>query len=113
MSAPGNLSDDLRSDVRDIVQDAVQWQLPKEQWLAVEDIVIKLHHAWRNGDPKQVEEQLTALELIAPLRITPIGGPPTESAPQRLKKVVEDVVHDLNEGLDDPELDGDHGTNGR
>jgi hypothetical protein len=111
-SAPGNLSDDLRSDVRDIVSDAVQWQLPQERWPAVEDLIAQLREALRTGDAKRVEELLTELELAAPLRIKPIGGPQTESAPERLKHVANDLIHDLGDGLD-TDANEDDGATGR
>jgi hypothetical protein len=97
---PGALPDDLRSDVYDIVSDAVQWRLPGEDWPKIEALVDALYQSLRSGDPAAVKSAVIELELAAPLRITPIGGPPTDPASARLRRVAETIVHDLGEGLD-------------
>lgn len=109
-SAHGGISDDLRSDVQDILGDAVQWKLPQNQWPLVEALVERLHVALRTGDAAEAEKLVTDLELAAPLRIQPIGGPPTQPAPDRLKHVAKDIVHDLDDGVDTQNPDEDHGA---
>jgi len=110
MTNARGISDDLRSDVRDIISDAVQWKMPEDQWPPVVALVERLFQALRAGDAAEIEKAVTDLELAAPLRIKPIGGPPTEPAPERLKRVAKDIVHDLDDELAAPDLDGDHGT---
>ncbi|MFS8102105.1 hypothetical protein LFM09_33765 [Lentzea alba] len=109
-SAHSGISSDLRSDVQDILGDAVQWKLPRDQWPLVEALVERLRLALQAGNAAEVEKLVTDLELAAPLRIQPIGGPPTEPAPDRLRHVAKDIVHDLDEGLEAPEADEDHGA---
>jgi hypothetical protein len=99
-STPGVLQDDLQSDVHDIVADAVQWHLAEADWPKVETLVEELHRVLRAGDTAAVESALVELELAAPLRITPVGGPPTNPAPTRLWHVAAEIVHDLGAGLD-------------
>jgi hypothetical protein len=99
------LPDDLRSDVLDILSDAVQWRLPEVRWAGVEKLVQALHEALRAGDVAAVEAKLGDLELAAPLRITPIGGEPAGPATRRLRNLAEQVVRDLGEGLG-PDDDG-------
>ena len=98
-AGPRTLLDDLRSDVLDIISDAVQWRLPEERWADVEELVQALHEALRIGEPDEVETALAKLELAAPLRITPISGDPTRPATHRLRNLAKQVVHDLGEGL--------------
>jgi CATRA-associated small protein len=95
-----SLPDDLRSDVLDIISDTVQWRLPEARWAEIEELVKALHEALHAGDLQAVEQALGALELAAPLRITPIGGEPTRPAPLRLRNLAQQVVHDLGEGLE-------------
>jgi hypothetical protein len=95
-----SLPDDLRSDVLDIVSDAVQWRLPEARWAEIEELVQALHEALQTSDLQAVGQALGALELAAPLRITPIGGEPTRPAPLRLRNLAQQVVHDLGEGLE-------------
>lgn len=99
-TTPGALPDDLRSDAHDIVTDAVQWRLAAADWPHIEALLTDLYQALLTGDPATVESALVELELAAPLRITPIGGPPTDPPPARLRRVAELIVHDLGEGLD-------------
>lgn len=93
------ISDDLRSDVLDIVSDAIQWRLPEARWAGIEDQVQAVHDALQADDLVALEVSLGDLELSAPLRITPIGGVPTVPATPRLRNLAERVVHDLGEGL--------------
>lgn len=104
------LPDDLRSDVLDILSDAVQWRLPEVRWPGVEKLVQALHEALRAGDVAAVEARLGDLEFAAPLRITPIGGEPAGPATRRLRNLAAQVVHDLGEG---PEPDDDEPADDR
>jgi hypothetical protein len=94
------IPDDLRSDVLDIMSDAMQWRLPEARWAGVENQVQALDVALQAGDLAALEAALGDLELAAPLRITPIGGEPTVPVPPRLRNLARDVVHNLGEGLE-------------
>jgi hypothetical protein len=91
--------EDLRSDVVDILSDAVQWRLPAARWDGVEKLVQALHDAVKAGDPEKLEAALGDLELAAPLRITPIGGEQTTQATSKVRNLAGRVVHDLGEGI--------------
>jgi hypothetical protein len=91
---PGALPDDLRSDIHDVVADAVQWRLAEGAWPKVEALIDELYRALRTGDQVAVESAVVELELAAPLRI------PTNPAPTRLRHVAAEIVHDLGAGLD-------------
>ncbi|MFI5590008.1 CATRA system-associated protein [Amycolatopsis sp. NPDC051758] len=93
------MPDDLRSDVLDILSDAVQWRLPAARWEGVEKLVQALHYAIKQGDSAKLEEILGDLELAAPLRITPIGGEQTTPATSKLRNIAAGVVHDLGQGI--------------
>lgn len=58
-----------------------------------------LHKAVRTGRQHAVEQALGTLELVAPLRITPIGGEARIAATRRMRQLSEQVVHDIGEGL--------------
>lgn len=83
----------------DIVADAVRWRLPEARWSDVEELMDALHKAVRTGQQDAVEQALGTLELVAPLRITPIGGEARIAATRRLRQLSEQVVHDIGEGL--------------
>jgi hypothetical protein len=91
--------EDLRSDVLDILSDAVQWRLPAARWEGVEKLVQALHDAVREGDLEKLEVTLGDLELAAPLRITPIGGERPTQATSKLRNIADRVVYDLGQGI--------------
>ena len=93
------LLEDLRSDVHDIMSDAVRWRLPHERWAAIEDQTARVLEALRTDDLVALRAALGELEVAAPLRITPIGGEPTFPATSRLRGLATQVVHDLGEGI--------------
>jgi hypothetical protein len=119
------LSNDLKSDVVDIVSDALRWRLTEGRWRQVEQLVGAMRMALQAGDPQAVEAAVIDLELAAPLRIIPIGTTPVGPPAPRLRRLAMQIVHDLGEGLwpDEPqEGPGDdhhdetgtgHGTSGR
>jgi hypothetical protein len=93
------MPEDLRSDVLDILSDAVQWRLPAARWEGVEKLVQGLHDAVKEGDLEKLEATLGDLELAAPLRITPIGGEQTTQATSKLRNIADRVVYDLGHGI--------------
>jgi hypothetical protein len=96
---PSTLPDDLRSDVLDIVSDAVQWRLPETRWSEVEHLMCALYQAMRGGRVHDIEQSVVALELTAPLRMTPIGGDARVGATRQVRDIADKVVHGLGEGL--------------
>lgn len=90
---------DLRSDVLDILSDALQWRLPAARWESVEALAQVLHDAVRTGDLEKLEVALGDLELAAPLRVTPLGGEETIPATTRLRNIIRGVVHNLGQGI--------------
>lgn len=75
-----------------------------------------LHEAVRTGQQQAIEQILGTLELVAPLRITPIGGEARIAATRRMRQLSEQVVHDIGEGLAAPteldKSDGERPANG-
>lgn len=115
---------ELKSDVADIVSDAVRWRLTDARWAQVEQLLGALHMALQSGDLQTVEAAVIDLELAAPLRIIPIGvNPPGPPTPQ-LRRLAMQIVHDLGEDFwpdEAPEAPGEdhhnetgtgHGTSG-
>lgn len=94
-----DVPEDLRSDVLDLLSDAVQWRLPAARWEGVEELVQALHDALSEGDLAKLEAALGDLELAAPLRITPIGGEQTTQAPPPVRNGIIRVVYDLGQGI--------------
>jgi hypothetical protein len=76
-----SLPDDLRSDVLDIISDAVLWRLPKAHWADIEELVQALHDAPQTGGLKAVDlpyvpqEAISGIGGIVPMpRATVISG---------------------------------------
>jgi CATRA-associated small protein len=121
----GALPRDLKSDVVDIVSDALRWRLTDARWAQVEQLLDALRMALQSGDPHTVEAAVIDLELVAPLRIIPIGVNPIGPPAPQLRRLAIQIVHDLGEDLwpdeppDMPEEDRHdetgtgHGTSGR
>lgn len=118
---PGALPSSLRSDVLDVVSDALQWRLTEARWKEVEQLLNALHEALQAGDPEAVDAVTADLELASPLRIIPIGTPPLEPPGPQLRSIVVRIVHHLGEGshpanlkdAQDKDIGTDNGGAGR
>ena len=96
--------DELRTDARDVLADALQWRLTAARWTAIGDVVDELAAAVRSGDVEAARTAVTALELLGPVRATPVGAEPMVPAPERVREEINELV---------PELDDPEPTSGR
>jgi hypothetical protein len=95
------LDDELRADARDVLTDALQWRLTAARWTAISGLVDKLAAAVRSGDVEAVRTAVADLELLGPVRATPVGAVPVVPAPERVREEINELVPEL----DDPEPD--------
>ena len=93
------LDDELRTDARDVLADALQWRLTAARWTAIGEVVDGLAAAVRSGDVEAARTAVAELELLGPVRATPVGAEPVVPAPERVREEINELVPEL----DDPE----------
>ncbi len=94
------LDDEVRADALDVLTDALQWRLTEARWAAFRTAVGTLAAALRAGDGEAVRAAVAELELLGPVRATPIGREPVVPAPEPVREEINELVHALD---DDPE----------
>ncbi|CCH32128.1 CATRA system-associated protein [Actinosynnema sp. NPDC047251] len=69
------------ADALDVLDDLIKWQLTARRWERVAELLDELGAAGRAGDDVRLREVVGALELVSPIRATPIGTEPTTPVP--------------------------------
>jgi len=91
------LDAELRADAVDVLTDALQWRLTEARWTAVGPVVDALAAAVRAGDAAATEAAVAELELLGPVRATPIGAEPMVPTPERVRDEINELVHELDD----------------
>ena len=86
------LDDDVRADALDVLTDALQWRLTEPRWSAVRTAVDALAAAVRAGDAVAVRAAVADLELLGPVRATPIGREPIVPPPDGVLDEINELV---------------------
>lgn len=97
---PTALDDDVRADALDVLVDTLQWRLTEPRWVAIRAAVDALAAAVRAGDVEAVRAAVADLELLGPVRATPIGHEPLVPAPDPVRDEINELVRAMD---DDPE----------
>ena len=94
------LDDEVRSDALDVLTDALQWRMTEPRWAAIRAAVDALATAVRAGDVEAARPAVADLELLGPVRATPIGHEPLVPAPDPVRDEINELVRAMD---DDPE----------
>jgi len=84
----------IESEALDALSDAAAWQLAEARWQAIERILVAMDAALASGDVDALAAATADLELAGPLRIIPIGPPPT-GPPPAVRDLLNKLVHSL------------------
>jgi hypothetical protein len=93
-SRSGNTGDAarVRAEARDVISDALAWQLPHARWQAIEPVLVAMSAALAADDPAALTAATADLELAGPMRVTRIGAipvvPPPPPVRDRLNRLV-------------------------
>ncbi|MDT0353624.1 CATRA system-associated protein [Pseudonocardia charpentierae] len=94
--APTPIDPDVRSDALDVLQDAVQWRLAETRWAVIGSVVSRLAAAVCTGDGDRTRTAVAELELLGPVRATPVGRTPTVPPPDAVREEINELVHTLD-----------------
>lgn len=97
---PHALDDEVRTDALDVLTDALQWRMTEPRWAAIRVAVDALAAAVRTGDTEAAQAAVADLELLGPVRATPIGHEPLVPAPDPVRDEINELVRAMD---DDPE----------
>lgn len=109
---------EVRAEARDVLSDALQWQLAETRWLAIQQILVAMEAALAGDDIDALAVATADLELAGPLRLNPIGPAvgPTGSTRDLLNKLVYSLggaPADQRAGESQDAGAGNAGTSGR
>ncbi len=90
---PGNAAE-IQAEALDVLSDALQWQLAKARWQVIELILNAMEAALETGDVEALAVATADLEMAGPLRILPIGPPPTGPTP-KARDLLNKMVYSL------------------
>ncbi|SDG82229.1 CATRA system-associated protein [Pseudonocardia oroxyli] len=89
----------LWEEALDVVEDARAWQLHPEAWSILGGIVSRLATAVARRDLAAVQTGVLELELLGPVRATPLDAPVTGPVPEEVDLLLNRLVHDLQDDL--------------
>lgn len=90
------LDRETRDDALDVLRDALQWRLADQRWAAIRAAVDALRAAVRAGDADGARSAVAELELLGPVRATPVGRAPTVPPPDPVREEINELVHTLD-----------------
>lgn len=93
-----SIDDEDRADALDILGDVLVWRLAPSRWDQVLAVIGTLAAAVSAGDPAAFRQAGADLELLAPPRITRIGGTSKVPPPEDVRDRTNQLIHTLETG---------------
>src|SRR5215471_17533378 len=99
MRQSGIPADEPRAAAIDALRDVLVWQLPPDDWTAVERVVESIGAAVAAADPDALAKAAADMDPVSPYRIISIGLTPGEPAPvpapEELRERANHLIHSL------------------
>ncbi|WP_329179207.1 CATRA system-associated protein [Streptomyces sp. NBC_01477] len=87
--------DTVRADALELLGVLADWRLAPARWDRVAEVLAAAAEAAAGRDAEALDAAVGELELAGPVRITRIGGTPTEPPPPAVRERANHLVHAL------------------
>jgi CATRA-associated small protein len=86
----------VRKRARQVLEDALLWNLTAEQWIEVRHALRKLQGAREAGDERRLRDAVADLEVAGPHRISGLEDAGRLPAPRQLRERINELIHALD-----------------
>lgn len=90
-------NDDLLRNLREILVDLIQYELPPSLWDQVERSVMAITNALAVSGWPVITTETAALESVAPNRARPLGGSVSRPVSERLRERIYILIHAVDQ----------------